>query len=113
MRNNTGPVRARSSHTRDVASAEDALSGALVAALTTWPRDIPRTATALPPEPPQSSGTVPVSCPAALLSQFWKGGVEMTNEDLLKVIEAQDPRARAGRRRRRAAPREPDSRARR
>src|ERR1700719_4126728 len=28
-----------SSHTRDVASAEDALSSALVAALTTWPRD--------------------------------------------------------------------------
>src|SRR6202050_3055254 len=28
-----------SSHTRDVASAEDALSDALVAALTTWPRD--------------------------------------------------------------------------
>ena len=28
-----------SSHTRDVASAEDALSNALVAALTTWPRD--------------------------------------------------------------------------
>jgi predicted RNA polymerase sigma factor len=28
-----------SSHTRDVASAEDALSEALVAALTTWPRD--------------------------------------------------------------------------
>src|SRR6202051_130086 len=28
-----------SSHTRDVASAEDALSTALVAALTTWPRD--------------------------------------------------------------------------
>src|SRR3984893_8445073 len=28
-----------SSHTRDVASAEDALSMALVAALTTWPRD--------------------------------------------------------------------------
>src|SRR5439155_3826782 len=27
------------SHTRDVASAEDALSEALVAALTTWPRD--------------------------------------------------------------------------
>jgi RNA polymerase sigma-70 factor (ECF subfamily) len=27
-----------SSHTRDVASAEDALSNALVAALTTWPR---------------------------------------------------------------------------
>src|SRR5204862_4453793 len=27
-----------SSHTRDVASAEDALSDALVAALTTWPR---------------------------------------------------------------------------
>src|SRR6202142_4126568 len=27
------------SHTRDVASAEDALSDALVAALTTWPRD--------------------------------------------------------------------------
>jgi RNA polymerase sigma-70 factor (ECF subfamily) len=32
-----------SSHTRDVASAEDALSDALVAALTTWPRDgVPR-----------------------------------------------------------------------
>ena len=32
-----------SSHTRDVASAEDALSNALVAALTTWPRDgVPR-----------------------------------------------------------------------
>src|SRR5246127_5486383 len=28
-----------SSHTRDVASAEDALSDALVKALTTWPRD--------------------------------------------------------------------------
>src|SRR5271163_3080828 len=28
-----------SSHTRDVAGAEDALSDALVAALTTWPRD--------------------------------------------------------------------------
>ena len=28
-----------SSHTRDVAGAEDALSNALVAALTTWPRD--------------------------------------------------------------------------
>ena len=28
-----------SSHTRDVASAEDALSNALVAALTSWPRD--------------------------------------------------------------------------
>src|ERR1700682_489975 len=28
-----------SSHTRDVASAEDALSNALVAALVTWPRD--------------------------------------------------------------------------
>src|SRR6202162_6305008 len=28
-----------SSHTRDVASAEDALSNALVAALTRWPRD--------------------------------------------------------------------------
>src|ERR1700724_3393213 len=28
-----------SSNTRDVASAEDALSNALVAALTTWPRD--------------------------------------------------------------------------
>src|ERR1700692_1103810 len=28
-----------SSHTRDVASAEDALSDALVAALRTWPRD--------------------------------------------------------------------------
>src|SRR5579862_4715315 len=28
-----------SSHTRDVASAEDALSNALVAALSTWPRD--------------------------------------------------------------------------
>src|ERR1700723_1697709 len=28
-----------SSHTRDVASAEDALSNALIAALTTWPRD--------------------------------------------------------------------------
>src|ERR1700720_3438618 len=28
-----------SSHTRDVASAEDALSNALVAALTTWPQD--------------------------------------------------------------------------
>jgi hypothetical protein len=28
-----------SSHTRDVASAEDALSDALVAALTTWPGD--------------------------------------------------------------------------
>jgi DNA-directed RNA polymerase specialized sigma24 family protein len=28
-----------SSHTRDVASAEDAFSHALVAALTTWPRD--------------------------------------------------------------------------
>src|SRR5260370_3622523 len=28
-----------SSHTHDVASAEDALSEALVAALTTWPRD--------------------------------------------------------------------------
>src|ERR1700729_4466427 len=28
-----------SSQTRDVASAEDALSNALVAALTTWPRD--------------------------------------------------------------------------
>src|SRR5437879_8328400 len=28
-----------SSHTRDVASAEDALSEALVAALTAWPRD--------------------------------------------------------------------------
>ena len=28
-----------SSHTRDVASAEDALSNALVAALKTWPRD--------------------------------------------------------------------------
>src|ERR1700758_4313244 len=28
-----------SSHTRDVASAEDALSNALVAALTTWPED--------------------------------------------------------------------------
>src|SRR5882757_485645 len=28
-----------SSHTRDVASAEDALSDALVAALATWPRD--------------------------------------------------------------------------
>src|SRR5258705_4884582 len=28
-----------SSHTRDVASAEDALSNALVKALTTWPRD--------------------------------------------------------------------------
>src|SRR6202035_5746402 len=28
-----------SSHTHDVASAEDALSAALVAALTTWPRD--------------------------------------------------------------------------
>lgn len=28
-----------SSHTRDVASAEDALSNALVAALTTWPRN--------------------------------------------------------------------------
>src|SRR5260370_22464403 len=28
-----------SSHTRDVASAEDALSDALVAALTAWPRD--------------------------------------------------------------------------
>src|ERR1700682_1347217 len=28
-----------SSHTRDVGSAEDALSNALVAALTTWPRD--------------------------------------------------------------------------
>jgi predicted RNA polymerase sigma factor len=28
-----------SSHTRDVASAEDALSNALLAALTTWPRD--------------------------------------------------------------------------
>lgn len=28
-----------SSHTRDVASAEDALSDALVAAITTWPRD--------------------------------------------------------------------------
>src|SRR5580692_4876659 len=28
-----------SSHTRDVASAEDALSEALVAAITTWPRD--------------------------------------------------------------------------
>jgi predicted RNA polymerase sigma factor len=28
-----------SSHTRDVASAEDALSDALIAALTTWPRD--------------------------------------------------------------------------
>jgi predicted RNA polymerase sigma factor len=27
------------SHTRDAASAEDALSDALVAALTTWPRD--------------------------------------------------------------------------
>src|ERR1700677_5347355 len=27
------------SHTHDVASAEDALSAALVAALTTWPRD--------------------------------------------------------------------------
>ena len=27
------------SHTRDVASAEDALSNALVAALTTWPQD--------------------------------------------------------------------------
>src|ERR1700682_1537417 len=27
------------SHTRDVASAEDALSHALIAALTTWPRD--------------------------------------------------------------------------
>src|ERR1700686_4836661 len=27
------------SHTRDVASAEDALSNALLAALTTWPRD--------------------------------------------------------------------------
>src|SRR5258707_3161157 len=27
-----------SSHTRDVASAEDALSNALIAALTTWPR---------------------------------------------------------------------------
>ncbi len=33
-----------SSHTRDVASAEDALSDALVAALTTWPRDgVPQT----------------------------------------------------------------------
>ena len=32
-----------SSHTRDVASAEDALSNALVAALTAWPRDgVPR-----------------------------------------------------------------------
>jgi predicted RNA polymerase sigma factor len=32
-----------SSHTRDVASAEDALSNALIAALTTWPRDgVPR-----------------------------------------------------------------------
>ena len=31
------------SHTRDVASAEDALSDALVAALTVWPRDgVPR-----------------------------------------------------------------------
>src|SRR6266404_8827039 len=28
-----------SAHTRDVASAEDALSDALVKALTTWPRD--------------------------------------------------------------------------
>src|ERR1700731_2171337 len=28
-----------SSHTRDVASAEDCLSNALVAALTAWPRD--------------------------------------------------------------------------
>ncbi len=28
-----------SSHTRDVAAAEDALGEALVAALTTWPRD--------------------------------------------------------------------------
>jgi hypothetical protein len=28
-----------SAHTRDVASAEDALSNALVKALTTWPRD--------------------------------------------------------------------------
>src|ERR1035438_625167 len=28
-----------SSHTRDVASAEDALSNALVKALTTWPQD--------------------------------------------------------------------------
>src|ERR1700756_156580 len=28
-----------SSHTRDVAAAEDALSDALMAALTTWPRD--------------------------------------------------------------------------
>src|SRR5882672_5011237 len=28
-----------SSHTRDVASAEDALGNALVAALTAWPRD--------------------------------------------------------------------------
>jgi RNA polymerase sigma-70 factor (ECF subfamily) len=28
-----------SSHTRDVASAEDALSNSLVKALTTWPRD--------------------------------------------------------------------------
>src|ERR1700734_40705 len=28
-----------SAHTRDVASAEDALSNALVAALTAWPRD--------------------------------------------------------------------------
>jgi predicted RNA polymerase sigma factor len=28
-----------SSHTRDVASAEDAFSNALVAALTSWPRD--------------------------------------------------------------------------
>ncbi len=28
-----------SSHTSDVASAEDALSNALIAALTTWPRD--------------------------------------------------------------------------
>src|SRR5262245_6191291 len=32
-----------SSHTRDVANAEDALSDALVAALTVWPRDgVPR-----------------------------------------------------------------------
>src|ERR1700735_5377379 len=32
-----------SSHTRDVASAEDALSNALIAALTNWPRDgVPR-----------------------------------------------------------------------
>src|ERR1700737_3823500 len=43
------------SHTRDVASAEDALSNALVAALTAWPRDgVPQNPQAwlLTPAPP-------------------------------------------------------------